>query len=197
MKRHSARFYNWAIDKASADKAPLWLGLLFSLELFLLIPLDAVMVFFCLQKRSNIFLYVMIATLASTFSGLIGYLFGQFLWDLAHGWVIPHLISAGSFEKISGHILHYENWAIFFGSLLPFPLKVLSLASGVFELGILPFVTCLAAARVLRFAIVGISMAFWGEKVKKLLDRHFHSLFILLGAKTALAFLFFWVLGNA
>ncbi len=196
MKRHSAKLYNWAIEKASSDRAPLWLGLLFAMELFLLIPLDAVMMFFCLQKRSNIFLYIMIATVASTISGLVGYLFGHFLWDLVHNWVVPHLISTAAFERMSGHIQAYENWAIFFGSLIPFPLKILSLAGGVFQLGILPFITCLAAARMLRFTIVGISMAFWGEKIKKFVDRHFHSLFMLLGAKMALALLFFWVLGH-
>src|SRR3990167_11175599 len=99
MKKHSAKLYNWAIDKASSEKAPLWLGLLFSMEIFLLIPLDAVMMFFCLQKRSNIFLYIMIATLASVFSGVIGYLFGHFLWDLVGNWVVPHLISISSFER--------------------------------------------------------------------------------------------------
>lgn len=196
MKRHSAKLYNWAIDKASSEKAPFWLGLLFSMELFLLIPLDAVMMFFCLQKRSNIFLYIMIATVASTLSGLIGYLLGHFLWDLVGGWVVPNLISTKSFAQMSGHVQHYENWAIFFGSLVPFPLKVLSLVAGVFQLGVLPFVTCLAIARLLRFAIIGTAMVFWGEKVKTFLDRHFHSIFMLLGAKIAAALLFFWVLAK-
>lgn len=194
MKQHSARLYSWAIDKASSTKAPFWLGLLFSMELFLFIPLDAILMFFCLQKRSHIFLYILIATIASTLSGLIGYLFGHFLWDLVGNWVVPHLISSGSFERMSGHIQHYENWAVFFGALAPFPLKILSLTGGVFHLGVVPFVTCLALARLIRFTLIGAAMAFWGEKVKAFVDRHFHRLFMLLGAKIALAFLFFWVL---
>ncbi|MBX7066062.1 MAG: VTT domain-containing protein [Parachlamydiales bacterium] len=196
MKRHSTKLYNWAIEKASSDKAPLWLGVLFGLELFLLIPLDAVMMFFCLQKRSNIFLYIMIATIASTISGLVGYLIGHFLWDLIGGWVVPHLISTSSFERMSGHIQAYENWAVFLGSLAPFPLKILSLAGGVFHLGVVPFITCLAIARILRFSITGVAMAFWGEKVKTFVDRHFHSIFMVLGAKIAGALLFFWILAR-
>lgn len=196
MKRHSTKLYNWAQGKASSKRAPLWLATLFGLELFLLIPLDAVMAFFCLQKRSNIFLYIMIASVASTISGLIGYLLGHFLWDLVGGWVVPHLISPSSFERMSSHILQYENWAVFFGALLPFPLKILSIAGGVFHLGIFPFVSCLAIARVLRFAATGIAMAFWGEKVKTFLDRHFHSIFMVIGAKIAGAILFFWILAR-
>ena len=196
MKRHSTKLYNWAIEKASSEKAPLWLALLFSMELFLLIPLDAVMAFFCMQKRSNIFLYIMIATLASTVSGLIGYLFGHFLWDLVGNWVVPHLISTTAFARMSTHIQQYENWAVFFGALLPFPLKALSLVGGVFHLGLAPFITCLAAARIFRFSLVAGLMAFWGDKVKIFVDRHFHSIFMVIGAKIAVALLFFWVLAK-
>ena len=178
VKKSTTKLYNWAIQKASSKKAPLWLALLFALEIILFVPLDAILMFFCLQKRNNIFLYIMIATVASTVSGLAGYLLGHFLWDLIGGWVVPHLISASSFANLSGHFQHYENWAVFFGSLVPFPLKALSLVAGVFHLGIGAFVTCLAAARILRFALVGGAMALWERKGKNLsrppLPPHFH-----------------------
>jgi len=196
MKSSTTKLYNWAIHKASSSKAPLWLGLLFSLELVLFIPLDAILMFFCLQKRNNILLYIMIATLASTISGLIGYLAGHFLWDLIGGWVVPNLISTGTFERLSGHMIQYESWAIFFGALIPFPLKALSLVGGVFKLGIAPFITFLAAARLIRFALIGGVMAIWGEKVKLFVDKHFHRIFMLIGAKVAVAILFFWVLAR-
>ncbi len=196
MKDSTTKLYNWAIQKASSTKAPFWLGLLFALELILLIPLDAVMMFFCLQRRSHIFLYILIATIASTISGAVGYMLGHFLWDLIGNWVIPHVLSAATFERLSGHLIQYENWAVFFGSLLPFPLKALSLTAGVFKLGIVPFVTCLAAARLLRFSLVGALMAMWGEKVKLFVDRHFHRIFMLIGAKVAAGAIFFWVLAR-
>lgn len=196
MKQSTTRLYNWSIQKASSSKAPFWLGVLFALELVLFIPLDAILIFFCLQKRSNIFLYVMIATLASTASAVLGYLLGHFLWDLVGGWVVPHLISTATFEKLLSQVQTYEEWAIFFSALLPFPLKAVSLVAGVFQLGILPFILCVALARLLRFSLVGIAMVFFGEKVKSLLDRHFHRVFMLLGAKVAVASLLFWALAR-
>lgn len=196
MKGSTTKLYHWAIHKASSTKAPFWLALLFGLELFLFVPLDAILMFFCLQKRNNILLYIMIATLASTISGLIGYLFGYFLWDLVGHWIVPHLISTGTFERLSGHMVQYENWAIFFGALIPFPLKALSLVGGVFQLGIFPFITFLAAARLIRFALIGGLMAVWGEKVKLFVDKHFHRIFMVIGAKVAVAILFFWVLAR-
>lgn len=196
MKRSTTKFYNWAIHKASSEKAPFWLAWLFALEMFLFIPLDAVLMFFCLQKRNNIFLYVAIATLASTISGVVGYLFGHFLWDLIGNWVVPHIIATATFDRLSSHLQLYENWAVFFGSLIPFPLKALSLAAGVFQLGVLPFVICLFTARLLRFSLIGGTMALWGEKVKIFVDKHFHRIFMLIGAKVAIVFLFFWVLAR-
>ena len=196
MRRSTTKFYNWGLKKASSSKAPLWLALLFAMEIVLFVPLDAILMFFCLQKRNNILLYIMIATLASTLSALLGYLLGHFLWDLIGNWVVPHLISTSAFTRISLHMQAYENWAVFFGALLPFPLKALSLVTGVFHLGIAPFLTFFATARLIRFSLIGGAMALWGEKVKSFLDRHFHRIFLVVGAKMAVALFFFWVLAR-
>lgn len=194
MKAHTTKIYNWALQKAESEKAPFWMGLLFFLEIVLFLPLDAVLMFFCLQNRSKIILYVFLATVFSTISGLMGYLAGHFLWDLIGPYVVPHLISAASFAKAAAHLQQYEHGAIFLGALLPFPLKILSLSAGVFELGVVPFLAYFLMARFIRFLLIGGAMMIWGEKVKIFVDKHFHRVLVLLGAKIAMAFSFFWVL---
>ncbi len=191
--RASSRLYTWAIEKAASPKAPFWIGLLFFLELALFIPLDAVLMFFCLQNRSKILLYVTIASVSSLASGFCGYLLGHFLWDLVGPYIVPYLISNASFDRVSSHFHLYENWAVFIGALLPFPLKALSLGAGVFHLGIFPFVLCLFSARSLRFLVIGGTMALWGEKVKQFVERNFHRIIMVLGAKIAMVFFFFWI----
>lgn len=194
MRAHTAKVYNWAMQKAESQKAPLWVGILFSLELILFLPLDAVLMFFCLQNQKRTLLYVLIATFASTLSGLIGYLLGHFLWNLIGDYVVPSLVTLSSFNQISHQFQVYENWAVFFGALLPFPLKAFSLAAGVFHLGIWPFFFCFILARLLRFSLIGCAVILWGEKVKNFVDRHFHHIFLAIAAKIALASLFFWVI---
>lgn len=193
IKSTTTRLYNWATAKAASPKAPLWAGLVFFLELFLLLPLDAVMIFFCLQNSKKIFLYIIIAALASTLSGIVGYLIGHFLWDLISPYVIPHLISASFFNSMSGHLQAYTSWAVFFSALLPLPLKAFSLASGAFHLNFAGFIFGLFAARLIRFSLIGIIVLFWGQKVKIFLDKHFHNLSVLLIVKIALAALFIWL----
>jgi membrane protein YqaA with SNARE-associated domain len=192
MKTQTAKLYAWATEKAASKKAPYWIGILFLLELVLFIPLDAVLMFFCLQNPKKTFLYVLIAALASSMAGMMGYLFGHFLWDWIGPVVVPHLIAASSFDRVAGHFHLYEHWALFVGSLLPLPLKVLSLAAGVFHFKLFPVVVCILAARLLRFGLVGGAMLIWGESVKQFLDRHFHRVAMVIGAKIAAAFLFFW-----
>jgi membrane protein YqaA with SNARE-associated domain len=196
MKNATTKLYNWSMEKASSTRAPLWIALLFGLELFLFIPLDAVLMFFCLQNKRNIFLYIAIAAAASTLSATLGYLLGHFLWDLIGPYVVPHLVSTALFAKISHHFQAYEHWATFLGAILPFPLKALSLTAGVFHLHFASFVCCLFAARVTRFALIGGAMALWGEKVKEFVDRHFHRLILLVFAKVAAVSLFFWILAH-
>lgn len=194
MKAHTHKLYLWATQKAASSKSPLWLGLLFFLEIFLIVPIDAILMFFCSQNPRKIFLYVTLATIASTISGLIGYLFGHFLWDLIGSYIVPNVIATTTFDRMSGHFQLYEEWAVFFGTLIPFPLKALSLAAGVFNLGILPFLTYMFAARLLRFTLIGIAMAIWGPKLKSLLDRHYYRFMLIVGAKMALVMLFIWAL---
>lgn len=197
MRAQTAKLYNWALQKANSSRAPLWVGALFLLELFLFIPLDAVLIFFCLQDRKKTFFYVAIATLMSTLSGLTGYLLGYGLWDLIGSYVVPHFISTASFNHLTFHFQAHENLAVFLASLIPFPLKALSVTAGVFHLKIAPFLTFLFLARLLRFSLVGVSMVIWGEKVKNFVDRHFHQIFMLVGAKVAAVVLLFWVLARA
>jgi membrane protein YqaA with SNARE-associated domain len=196
MAPNNGRLYNWAIQRTESRRAPLWFGILFFLELVLIIPLDAILVFFCLQNRSRILMYVMIAAIASTLSGLCGYLLGHFLWDLIGPYVVPHLISASAFDHFAHHYQNYENWAVFAGAFLPIPLKILSLSAGIFQLGLAPFLGFLFFARSLRFALVGWAMYLWGEKVKLFVDRHFRGLFMIIGAKIALGFAFFYAIAQ-
>lgn len=196
MKAQTTKLYNWAITKAESKRSPFWISLLFVLEIALFLPLDAILMFFCLQNRNKTFLYVILATLASTVSGLVGYLLGHFLWDLIGPYVVPHIISTASFTRISHHFVQYESWAIFFGAILPFPLKVLTLSAGVFKLGVLPFITYFLSARLIRFLLIGGSALIWGDRLKNFLDRHFHRIILAIGAKVAIAFIFLWALAK-
>ena len=192
MKTGTAKLYNWALLKASSRKAPLWVALLFVLELFLFIPLDAVLIFFCLHNPKRTFFYAILAAIFSTLSSCAGYFLGHLLWDVLGGYIVPNFISHSMFSRIAFHLERYEGGAVFLGSLLPLPLKALSVAAGVFHLSFPIFVASILAGRLLRFGLIGFAMRMFGEKVKAFLERHFHRVFLLIFAKIAAVFIFFW-----
>lgn len=196
MTVNAGRLYQWAIQRTESRRAPLWIALIFFLELILFIPLDALLMFFCLQNRKRIFLYVIIASVASTLSGLCGYLLGHFLWDLVGQYIVPHFISTAIFDRFAAHYQNYEVWAAFFGSLLPIPMKILSVSAGIFHLGIGPFILFVILARILRFSLVGGAVYLWRERIKNFVDHHFRGLFVLIGAKIALGFAFFYMIAQ-
>lgn len=197
-ERHSPRgLYEWARSKAHSAKAPLWLTLLFSVELILIIPLDAVLMFFCLQHRAQTWLYVALTTLASLWSAALGYLVGHLLWDLVGPFVIPYLISPSLFQQISMHLEQHEMLATFLGALLPFPLKALSLTTGVFHLSFVPFLCAVGVARCIRFLIVGGTMFLWGARVQPFVERNFYRILLVISAKALMLLFAFWALAVA
>ena len=196
MKERTTKIYDWATEKANSPYAPLWIGVLFFLELFLFIPLDAILLFFCLHNPKKTFIYILTGAIASTLSATIGYLIGHFLWDLVGSYIVPNFIAKISFDRISDHFQLYESWTVFLGALTPFPIKALSLAAGVFQLGAISFASYFLMGRLIRFALVGGACLIWGEKLKNFLNRHFHRVLFVIGAKMAVGFLLIWALSQ-
>lgn len=196
MFKPARRVYDWAARKASETRAPLWLGLVFLLELVLFLPLDALLMLFCLENPQRRFLYAFLATLASLVSATVGYCIGYLLWDTVGPFLIKHLISQNTFERLVRQYTLYENWAVFFGSLLPLPFKAVSLSAGFCQLNFSSYLLFVGIARALRFFLVAEAMHLWGAKIKAFVDRHFKGVLLAIGAKAAIAFTFFWILGK-
>ncbi|MBS3905250.1 MAG: DedA family protein [Simkania sp.] len=190
------RLYQWACEKVHSRFAPLWLGLIFILEIVLIIPLDAVLVLYCLQKKEKRHLFVAIATIGSVLSGVIGYLLGWFLWDLIGPYVIGHFISQEFFTRLTEHYAHDEALAIMIGSFLPIPFKAISLSAGFCQIPFWTFVFSVLAARAVRFFLIAKAVQRWKDKITAFIDRHFSSLMVAVGAKVALTIVFFFMLSR-
>lgn len=194
MSNWSKKLYDWASRKAQSRFSALWLGLIFFLEMVFFLPLDAILLLFCLENPSQKYRYSLVATSASVASSLVGYLLGFALWEAINPYVLDHLISTSFFERISFNYQQYQHFAVFVGSLLPVPFKAITISAGVCELALLPFLGAVFLARLTRFFLIAHATARWGDKIKAFVGRHFHNIVIAIGAKIALAVTFFWIL---
>jgi membrane protein YqaA with SNARE-associated domain len=190
------RVYHWACQKAYSPFAPLWLAFIFLLEMLLFLPMDALLMLFCMHNPQRRYVYALVAALSSIVIGLIGYGIGYLLWDSVGPFVTQYLISKDFFNRLVEHYNQYEHLAVFLGSFLPIPFKAVSISAGFCKLSLWGYVVALFFARALRFFIIAELMQRWGDRVKTFIDRHFGSLMVAFGAKIVLTFAFFWILGN-
>ncbi|MBS0604127.1 MAG: DedA family protein [Verrucomicrobia bacterium] len=190
------RVYNWACQKAYSPFAPLWLAFIFLLEMFLFLPMDALLMLFCMHNPERRYIYALVATLSSIVIGLIGYGIGYLLWDSVGDFVIKYLISKDFFERLVLHYNEHEQLAVFLGSFLPIPFKAVTISAGFCKLSVTGFCIAMFFARALRFFLIAEMMQRWGTQIRSFIDRHFGRLVVAFGAKVALTFAFFWVLGN-
>src|ERR1700722_19832945 len=185
---NSARkIYDWAASKACLPLAPLWLGLIFLSELFLFLPLDALLMLFCLQNPQRRFFYASIATFMSLCVACLGYGIGFLLWDTIGPFIVKHLLSADFFDKFVHHYNSHENLAVFFGSLLPIPFKAVTLSAGFCQLSLGSYLLFVVLARSMRFFFLAEAMCRWKTGIKTLIDRHFNRILVILGVKVALS----------
>src|SRR5580704_15341597 len=119
MLKPLRKIYDWAAGKAKERFAPVWLGLVFLLEIIFIVPLDALLMLFCMENPQRRFLYAAVGSVASTISGAVGYLIGFFLWDAIGPFVVSHLISESFFNRLVDHYNQYQSLAVLIGSFLP------------------------------------------------------------------------------
>jgi membrane protein YqaA with SNARE-associated domain len=196
MIKPARKIYIWAAEKAHSSRAPLWLGVIFFLEIVFFLPLDALLLLFCLENHKRRFLYPIIAAIGSTLSGIFGYVIGLLLWDLVGPFFLEHLIAPSFFERLIGYYQTYQHLAVFLGAFLPIPFKIIVLSAGVSSLNFFSFALMVLLARLVRFFGIAAMMHFWGERVKAFIDRHFHRIVFAFGAKVALTITFFWALSH-
>ena len=196
MKSPIKKMYDWAANKANSRFSSMWLAAIFFLEIILFIPLDAIMILFCLENPDRKFLNAFIATVASTAGGVLGYFLGMFAWDAISPYILGSLISLSFFDTICAHYSLYQNWAIFLGSFLPLPFKAVTLSAGVCHLNLFHFITFVFLARFARFFLIAKAVDVWGIQIKSFVDKYLGKVVMAIGAKIAIAFTFFWALGQ-
>ena len=84
-----------------------------------------------------------------------------------------------SLEKFKELYNIYGTWIVIIAGFTPFPFKVITIASGLFELNILIFLFCSLISRGARFYIVAGLLYLFGENIKKFIDTYFNILTVL------------------
>lgn len=136
------------------------------------IPPDVMLAPMCLAKPERAWTFALIASLASAFGGLIGYILGFWLFDLL---VEPAIIAMKYQTQFAQIKIWFEQWdfgVVFLAGFSPIPYKLFTVAAGVMHMALVPFMIASIISRSARFFLVAGLMKWGGERMERRLRQY-------------------------
>ena len=170
------RFYNKSIELASNKRSNFYLAIVSFIESsFFPIPPDVMVVPMVLAKKESYLRIFLIATVFSVLGGIFGYLIGYLFIDLAM-YVIEFYNYENKVLKLKMDLSQGSGMVIWLGTLFlagftPLPYKVFTITSGLIAFDIFAFIIISFISRGLRFYLVSVFTAKFGEKFVKLIEQ--------------------------
>ena len=174
------KLYDWTLEKASKKGASWFLSIVsFAESSFFPIPPDIILIPMVIAKRTKAFFFATMCTLSSVFGGILGYFIGYLLFNSIGIFLVNFYNLEESVEQFKNYYALYGAWVVIIAGFTPFPFKVITIASGLFQLNIIIFIVCSFISRGARFYLIAALFYFFGEKFKDLIDKYFNYLTIL------------------
>lgn len=175
-----SRLYDKALSWAAHRHAAWYLGgLSFAESSFFPIPPDVMLAPMCLADRVKAWRFALLTTVASTVGGLFGYLIGMWGFDL----IEPYIKSMGYWDRFEHAQQWFDTWGVwvvFIAGFSPIPYKVFTIAAGVANMALLPFLLASFIGRGLRFFAVAAIIRWGGERMEHKLREYIEYLGWLL-----------------
>lgn len=184
--------YDWMGSKVGSPHADAWLAFLFFIESsVLLIPVDPLLILYCLAQRTRVYYYAFLTTVSSVAGGLFGYWIGAALWHTVGIVLVKWFISEWTFYQFVAKYKMYQHWVVLFAGFAPVPYKAVTVSAGFCNLPIIPFLICSTIARGARFYLIAWAIKRWGDTIAYIIDRYFNYLVILFVVLVGVSFLIF------
>lgn len=190
-----SRFYTQIVKWAGHRHAPYYLtGICIAESAVLPFPPEILLAPMTIANPRSSVRFAFLATLGSVIGAIIGYLIGDFAYELIAEPIINYLGLSAHFEEVAILFKEYGIWIIFISAIIPLPFKICTLTAGMTQMAFPPFVLAAFLGRGLRFNLVTLLSRYGGkiieEKIVKFLDKI--ELFLLGLFILAALLYFFW-----
>lgn len=185
------KIYDWMGSKVYSKHANIWLAALFFIEAVFFIPVDPILILFCVHNNKKSLKYATIATLSSVAGGVFGFSIGKLMWNSIGINLVKWVISEATFNSAILKYKLYQNWAVLIAGFTPLPYKAVTLSAGFCGLALTPFIIFSLISRGARFFLIAGAIRIWGKQIKDFIDRYFNQLVVLF---TILLVASFWLL---
>jgi membrane protein YqaA with SNARE-associated domain len=165
--------YHRVMQFSRRKSAPYYLSLLSFVESFILPfpPPDVMLAPMALAKPERAMRFASLTLFFSVLGGLVGYAIGAFLFDQAEPYIIEWGYQA-RFETVIAWFDAWGFWAVLVAGFSPVPYKIFTIAAGVLNLAIIPFVLASIIGRGARFFLLAWCLAKFGPAIEPRLVRY-------------------------
>lgn len=194
------RLYDWTLALAARKTAEAWLGIIAFIESSVfLVPADVLFVPMALARPERAYRYALVATLASTLGGIAGYLLGAFAYDAVAKPVLELYSKLDDFERLRACAGRETTMVLLVTSGLSHlpPIKVVTILSGVVQVGMVFFIISCVIARGARFYALAWALRRYGEPIKSFIENRLGLIAgVAAAVLIALYFLAKWLAGS-
>lgn len=186
------KLYHWTLSWSSHPRAA-WA--LFSIAFIessvFLIPPDVLLIPMTLAKPPRWFWYATITTAGSVLGGIAGYFIGWGLWESLGRAVVQFYHLENEVVLLAQRYETHAFLTVFTAAFTPIPYKVITVSAGLFRISFISFVIASLVGRAMRFYLVAALVGFFGEPVKRIIERYFDLLAFLFVAILIISFFVF------
>jgi membrane protein YqaA with SNARE-associated domain len=166
------KLYSDTLRLAGHVKASYYLFTLsFAESSFFPIPPDVMLAPMCLARPDKVWKFAFITTIGSVLGGLLGYLIGKFSFE----YIEPFIERVGYMMAYQDAVNWFNNWgfwAILAAGFSPIPYKVFTIAAGVLNMALIPFIIGSIIGRGARFYLVAFLVKLFGNRIDFMLKKY-------------------------
>ena len=180
------KLYQKSLQLAAHKSSKIFLAIISFMESsFFPIPPDVMIVPMVIAKKNDYFKIFLIATLFSTFGGILGYFIGSSFLDIG-----MNLFEFYGYEEkvvslkdnlTNGTGLYIWLLTLFLAGFTPLPFKVFTITSGMISLNLFIFFIICLISRGLRFFIVSYLSFKFGDDFAKFMKKGARKWFSIIG----------------
>lgn len=167
------KLYNHVLKWSEHRHAPYYLaGVSFVESSVFPIPPDVMLIPMVLSKPQNARQYTSITIISSILGGLLGYVLGYFAFELI-GLPLIHAFGYESgYARVVSWFGSYGFFAVLVAGFTPIPYKLFTIAAGVSQMALLPFIAASIIGRSIRFILVTWFVCKFGKKLESMLIKY-------------------------
>ena len=150
---------------------------------FFPIPPDILLAPMALADPRRAWRFALIATVASVLGGMLGYAIGAILYDTLGQWLVNLYGYGAKMEALKETYAQWGWLVILVKGVTPIPYKLVTITSGLLGYSFPLFVALSAVTRGARFFLVAGALSWFGEPLRKAMEKNFAA---VLGAFAAL-----------